>query len=558
MEKKERRSVLQPNLEALFKNALNGIYQCTEDGEFLAVNAGLVRMLGYEKESELRATNLYDLFMSSEDRALTAEHLNKEGKVENAELTFKCRDGRPAAVLLNARVVRHPQDGVLYHEGIVTDFTQHKRLEEQLEYLATHDPLTGLYNRRQFEEILEHHLSEVRRYGTRGALLWMDLDAFKEINDSLGHKAGDELLASLAQMMKEMLRESDVLARPGGDELAFLLPNADAKQAELAAARILGVISRHVVVISGQSIRTTASIGIVLFPEHGTEAGELLMKADMAMYRAKEEGRNRFCKYSPDKDRSAAPESRIVWVRRIREALETDGFVLYAQPILDLKRDQICGYEILLRLLGEDKELILPGNFLDVAEEFGLSSDIDRMVLEQTLKFMTQVRKEDSETFFAVNLSARSLSNEDLLDMIKGEPALKVIAPGGLVLEITETAAISNIHAAKEFVHTLKLQGCQFSLDDFGMGFSSFYQLKSLEVDYLKIDGSFIRNLAHDPVDQHLVQAMVHLGRSLGKKMIAEWVEDEETLDLLREYGVDCAQGYHIGRPQPLPEALRN
>jgi len=356
--------------------------------------------------------------------------------------------------------------------------------------------------------------------------------------------------------MKSTVRESDVLARLGGDEFAVLYPNVDETQAQIAATRLLEAIRQHTAVIQGQSIRTTASMGIVLFPEHGTDATELLMEADMAMYRAKEQGRNRFCIYSPKEGPLEAPEQRIDWLRMLREALESDGFILYAQPIIDLETDGIVRYEILIRLLDKDGGVIPPGAFLDIADQFGLSGDIDRWVLGKVTEILSDPGIEGSDLSFAVNLSPRSMTDRELLEMISSMPTLDVIGPVRLVMEITETAAIYNIHVAKDFLRTLRDQGCELALDDFGMGFSSFYQLKNLDIDYLKIDGSFVRNLSKDPVDRHLVMAMVDLAGSLGKRTIAEFVEDADTLEILRSIGVDCAQGFHIGRPRPLDEVL--
>ncbi|HHK67277.1 MAG TPA: EAL domain-containing protein [Candidatus Acetothermia bacterium] len=540
-------------MDELFRNAPNGIYRCSRGGDFLVVNPALVRMLGYRDEDELRRVRFAELFASDKEAGSVTRRLEEEARLESVEVTLKGKDGPPVAAILNARSFR--VEGELYHEGIVTDITRIKRNEARLMHMATHDPLTGLHNRREFAEILERHLSRVRRYGNYGALLWMDLDGFKQINDGLGHDVGDELLTSIAFRMKSTIRESDVLARLGGDEFAILYPNVDRDQAKMAAQRLLDAIRKHTALIRGQSIRTTASMGLVLFPEHGTSASELLMKADMAMYRAKEGGRNRVAFYSPDEEKPEAPESRVDWLRAIREALEKDEFVLYGQPILDLKTDRIVRYEVLLRLRGRDGEIIPPGAFLEVAEQFGLSGDIDRWVLGKVIEIISDASI-PADLSFAVNLSPRSLADGELLGMISREEKLSVIGPVRLVVEITETAAIYNIHIAKDFLRTIRSQGCEVAIDDFGTGFSSFHQLKNLDVDYLKIDGSFVRNLSHDPVDEHLVLAIVHLAQGLGKKTIAEFVEDAETLEILRRIGVDCAQGFYIDRPRPLEEIL--
>jgi diguanylate cyclase (GGDEF)-like protein/PAS domain S-box-containing protein len=547
----------QSTAEELVKNALNGIYQASPEGELLTVNPALVRLIGYETEGELRAERFGDLIVDETGTALLEDHLRESDEVKNVEIALKAKDGPAVDALLNARAVRTADGTFLYHEGILTDITHLKRQEEQLLHLAAHDPLTGLHNRREFNVILDRHLSQAKRYGGQGAILWMDLDGFKEINDGLGHKVGDELLASLAHRMKSTIRESDVLARLGGDEFAILYPNVDSIQAQIAATRLLDAIRQHTANIQGQAIRTTASMGIVVFPEHGMQPTELLMQADMAMYRAKEQGRNRFCVYSPDQENMEAPEQRIDWLRLVREALENDGFVLYAQPILDLRTNEITRYEILLRLLDRDGGIIPPGAFLDIAEQFGLSGDIDRWVLSKAREILSDAEIMAKGISFAINLSPRTMTDKEFLQLISDMPALNVIGPVRLVMEITETAAIYNIHVAKDFLRVLRGRGYEFALDDFGMGFSSFYQLKNLDVDYLKIDGSFIRNLQHDPVDKHLVLAMVHLAQSMGKQTIAEFVEDQETLDMLREIGVDCAQGFHIGRPRPLDSALK-
>jgi diguanylate cyclase (GGDEF)-like protein/PAS domain S-box-containing protein len=546
----------QSATEELVRNALNGIYQSTPEGEFLAANPALVRLLGFETENELRKMRFEELIAHETGPALVIDQLRESHEIRNVEIALNTKDGPAVDALLNARAVRSRDGAFLYHEGILTDISDIKRQEEQLLHLATHDPLTGLHNRREFNAILERHLAHAKRYGGQGAVLWMDLDGFKEINDGLGHKAGDELLASLAHRMKSTIRESDVLARLGGDEFAVLYPNIDSTQAQIAATRLLDAIRQHTASIQGQTIRTTASMGIVIFPVHGMQATELLMQADMAMYRAKEQGRNRFCVYSPNLENLAVPEQRIDWLRLVREALESDGFVLYAQPILDLRTDEIARYEILLRLLDRDGGIIPPSAFLDIAEQFGLSGDIDRWVLGKATEILSDTAIAEKGISFAINLSPRTMTDSEFLQLVSDMPALDIIGPVRLVMEITETAAIYNIHVAKDFLRTLRGQGYEFALDDFGMGFSSFYQLKNLDVDYLKIDGSFIRNLTRDPVDKHLVLAMVHLARGLGKQTIAEFVEDRGTLDMLRQIGVDCAQGFYIGRPRPLDDIL--
>ncbi|MBI5288729.1 MAG: EAL domain-containing protein [Chloroflexi bacterium] len=433
------------------------------------------------------------------------------------------------------------------------DVSERKRFEDQLVDLANHDPLTGLFNRRRFNEEIERQLSTARRYNIPGALLFLDLDQFKDVNDSRGHRAGDELLIELARLLGERLRDADIVARLGGDEFAILLPHTNALQASIVATAILEAIRAHTFKIVGSPVGITASIGVALFPEQAGTAGELLSCADLAMYEAKEQGRNRVSVFAQALDWQARIESRIGWQQRIREALEQDRFVLHAQPILDLTTGSVSQYELLIRAAEVDGELILPGVFLGVAERSGLIQDIDRWVVKKAIAMIAERESIGEKLRLEVNLSGKAFADQDLLSVIQKEIARTGIDPSCLVLEVTETAAIANLDDAQRFVETLRMAGCSFALDDFGVGFSSFAHLKYLPVDYLKIDGSFIRDLPRSTVDQHLVRAIVDVARSLGKKTIAEFVEDADTLALLREFGVDFAQGFFVGRPAPLP-----
>ncbi len=437
------------------------------------------------------------------------------------------------------------------------DVSERKRFEAQLVHVATHDPLTGLWNRRRFDEELRRQLGEAERYGSRGALLFLDLDQFKDVNDSRGHRAGDDLLTGLAILLRERLREIDVVARFGGDEFAILLPHAGAEEAEVVARDLLEVIRSHTFDAGGAPIGITVSLGIALFPDHAMTEGELLSRADMAMYRAKEEGRNRWRLFAPASEWQALVESRVSWHQRIRDALDHDLFVLHAQPILDLQSRKVTQYELLLRMTGPDGELIAPSFFLDIAERSGLIQDIDRWVVRKAIGMLAEHEAAGGELTLEVNLSGKAFGDRELLPLIQQELELHRVDPKRLVLEVTETAAVDSLSDAQAFVRTLQDMGCGFALDDFGVGFSSFSQLKHLPVDYLKIDGSFVQDLAMNATDQHLVRAIVTVAKGLGKKTIAEFVGDDATLRLLTEYGVDFAQGYHIAHPAPLESFAR-
>ena len=536
---------------SMFDNIQDVFYQTTPQGTIAELSPS-VQKLGYSRE-QLIGTSVLDLYPDPEERLALVKALSERGEVTDYEIRLKRGGGGIMAVSLSACLRRDAAGAVVGFEGTIRDISERKRFESQLVHVANHDPLTGLFNRRRFDEEVERHLSEAQRYDLHGVLLFMDLDQFKDVNDSRGHRAGDELLSGLARLLQERLRATDVVARLGGDEFAVLLPHTDAEQAQDVAADLLDAIRSQTFVVGGSPLRITASVGMALFPDHAVVAGELLSRADLAMYRAKDEGRDRSCLYAPDGDWQAQIESRIGWHQRVREALENGRFVLHAQPILDLGDGRISQYELLLRLV-DGGEFVLPGLFLDTAERSGLIHDIDRWVVQQAIQLIAAHQSAGKELRLEVNLSGKAFADQELLQMIRRELVATKIDPANLVLEVTETAAIANIDQAQKFVRTLKALGCGFALDDFGVGFSSFSHLKHLPVDYLKIDGSFIRDLARNTVDQHLVQAIVGVARGLGKRTIAEFVGDDETLRLLREYGVDFAQGYFIGRPAPIPD----
>ncbi|MFZ5815947.1 MAG: bifunctional diguanylate cyclase/phosphodiesterase [Bacillota bacterium] len=544
--------------EERFRSAFDfapiGMGLVTQEGRWFQVNQPLCEMLGYD-ESELLQMPA-NLLVHPEDLEGVAEQNRQMNlgalRSYQSEQRWIHKYGHLVWVQVSVSIIRASEPTGPYYVLHVQDITERKRVESQLLHLANYDPLTDLFNRRRFQEELERQIANAARYGTRGALLFIDLDQFKYINDSLGHQAGDRMLKSLAALLRSHLREGDAIARLGGDEFAVLLPHADALQAEAVAQKLLEAVRRHVEIIDGRPIGITGSMGIALFPDHGRSAEELLAYADMAMYQVKEAGRNNFALYRPDQTTLLQLESKLTWERRIREALESDGFMLYQQPIFCFRSHRVTRYEALLRMKGKDGEAIYPDHFLSVAERFGLIHDIDRWVVREAIRQIAAQRSEDPEFCLEVNLSGKALIDPELLPLIKREIEANGIAPSRLVFEITETAACTDTVAGRQFVSTLREIGCRFALDDFGSGFSSFGYLKHLPVDYLKIDGSFIRNLARDPVDQELVRAMVQVARALGRKTIAESVEDGETLELLRQLGVDYAQGYHIGRPVPV------
>jgi diguanylate cyclase (GGDEF)-like protein len=452
---------------------------------------------------------------------------------------------------VSTSLVRDAKAQPLYAVVQVQDVSERKRFEGQLQYLADHDPLTGLYNRRRFEAELARQVAFNSRYGPTGAVLVVDLDRFKYVNDTLGHAIGDELIARVGAMLRERLRETDVLARLGGDEFAILLPSADEEQARQVGDDIVHSIRTQAVIMSGErSLRVTACVGIALFGpgfDVGHEAA--LVNADIAMYEAKEAGRDRCVLLDATEGPQTQMRARLTWSERIRTALEEDRFQVYQQPILDVRKGVVTHHELLVRLPGDSGELIPPGTFLYIAEQFGQIQAIDRWVLRQATHLIKRLHAEGNPVTLSVNLSGASITDASLLEAVEREITETGIDPRALIFELTETAAIVNIEKARRFAERLAELGCAFALDDFGAGFGSFYYLKHLPFDYLKIDGDFIRQLPVSKPDQLTVKAIVQIAHGLGKRTVAEFVGDDETLKLLARFGVDFAQGYHTGKP---------
>ncbi len=534
----------------LFENLLESVYQSTSSGRIVSANPAMVRLLGYDSEEELLSVKAAETYASVEDRKVWVERMSQEGELRNFELTLKRKDGSPISVLLNARAFQAPETGESYYEGTITDITDRKRLESQLILAANRDPLTSLFNRRRFQEELELQLNKSKRFGMQAALLWVDIDRFKEVNDIMGHRAGDELLVELARLLEGLLRGGDVLSRLGGDEFAILMPDVDALQAQVVAGRLLEAVHKHTFEIGDQPLRITVSIGIALYPEHAASADKLLVHADLAMYRAKEEGRNRFSFYKIRENHLERQGFRVTWIKKIRRALDNDQLVLLVQPILDLKADAVSQYELLLRMEGEGGGLVSPATFMDVAVKFNLIQEIDHWVMRQAIRIIQDQTRAGRRLLLEINLSPKAFVDAELLELMENE--LAAIDPACLIVEITEISTLAEFHHAQRFISTVKKLGCRCALDDFGVGLTSFQHLKHLPLDFLKIDGSLIENLARNAVNQHIVQAICHLTHGLGIKTIAECVDGPETICLLKEYGVDFAQGFGIAEPKSL------
>jgi diguanylate cyclase (GGDEF)-like protein/PAS domain S-box-containing protein len=542
--------------ETAFASAPIGMALIDMTGHFLQVNDAFCRITGY-KRGEL-ILMLAQALPHPDDVLVDASQM--QALLEGHVASYQCEKryahawGHSFWVLVTVSLSRdsfgHPQ----YLITQCLDISERKELEQRLEHLIDHDFLTGLFNRRRFEQALSQETRAAARYGGRGALILIDLDHFKDVNDQFGHKSGDDLLKTVAAALKERVRETDVLARLGGDEFGIILPRADESQAQVVAADIVKALRRHAAMLGEALIPITASVGVALF--EGDTKGEILACADLAMYEAKEAGGNGFALYKPVTAGLPQPLSRLMEARRVREALDHDRLVLYCQPILDLQNNHVSQYELLVRLKSEQGGMLLPSAFLYVAERFGTILALDSWVVKQAVSLIAEQERAGHAITLNVNVSGKSIGNGELVSVVDQALEVAGVDPTHLVFELTETAAISNIENAKTFTNRLRDRGCQFALDDFGSGFGSFYYLKQLAFDYLKIDGDFIRGLVASKTDQLVVDAVVGIARGMGKKTVAEFVGDVETTHWLRHSGVDYAQGYHIGAPQPVSEML--
>jgi diguanylate cyclase (GGDEF)-like protein/PAS domain S-box-containing protein len=548
----------EDRFRSAFDEAPIGMAMSSLDGRFLRVNKAMSEITGYSRE-QLEATS-YRSITHPDDLARQqrgyADLITGAASHYRTEKRYIHADGHVVPVDMSASVVRDGDGNPLHVLTQLQDITERKRFEGQLQYLADHDSLTGLFNRRRFEEELTRELISAERYEGQLAVLAIDLDEFKYINDSLGHSIGDDLIVQVGEALRARLRRSDVLARLGGDEFAVILPRIDEPTALDVAAILLEAVGAVDLVGLGArgGGKVSASIGVAMLePGSKLSAEELLVEADIAMYDAKEAGRARVVVYDATEDREERMLSRMTWADRIREALANDAFELYSQPLMSLRGDPLGRCELLLRMHGESGDIVPPGSFLYIAERFDLIQQIDRWVVSRAVEILAEQQAAGRELVLCVNLSAKSVTDPQLPDHIAGELEAHGADGRGLCFEVTETAAVVNVDRARQFARRVAALGCAFALDDFGAGFASFYYLKHLAFDLLKIDGEFVTDLANSVTNQLVVKAVVDIARGLGKKTIAEFVEDAETLELLRGMGVDYAQGFYIAKPAPLP-----
>lgn len=434
------------------------------------------------------------------------------------------------------------------------DITEQRKSQEQLNFLATHDSLTGLFNRHYAELLLKEIFAETKAGKKQHALVYIDLDHFKIINDTFGHQKGDQVLKEMSQLLLKKIRKTDVLCRLGGDEFAVFLNNITPQKTLQIAQAVQKIISDFSFFVHEQRMNMGCSIGVALIDGTAQQADEYFMRADIALYVAKGRGRNLIHFYNPCDNESAELKNRINISQKIRTAIREDRMVLFFQPIFDIQKNQISHFEALVRLREKDGTIVGPAEFIPVLEAAGEMYLLDRWVI----KLATRALKDHPElTNIAINLSAQAFKDDNLVPNIIENLGITQVNPNRITFELTESASLFNLQMTQSVIKQLHQLGCSFSVDDFGSGFSSFAYLKSLPADYIKVDGSFIKNLDQDPVDQALVKSMVQVIQAIGKKAIAEYVENEAILQLLVKIGIDYVQGYHIGHPQPIEDAIK-
>jgi len=535
----------------------DAVVTADELGNVVYLNLVAEQLTGWRKE-EARGQplrNIYHIINEGTRKAL--EHPAMMGVLDvpivglNAHTILICRTGEEFAIEDNAAPIRDSRGQISGAILVFRDVTAQRQMQKQIGWQASHDSLTGLANRRAFETLLERSLASAKGQHKHHALLYLDLDQFKVINDTCGHMAGDELLKQAGNILFSLVRDSDTLARLGGDEFGVLIENCSLEQAEQVAQKLHQALIDFRFVWREKNFRIGVSIGLVAIHAESGILSNLFSAADAACYMAKEQGRNRIWVHQENDSEVAIRHDEMEWVSRITQAFDDNRFRLYFQRIQPLggwaEGGEYC--ELLVRMLDENGAVVPPMAFIPAAERYGVMTEIDRWVVRHAFDWLAQ---HPATPGFSINLSGQSIGNEHFLDFMTEQFRLSALDPAKVCFELTETVAIANWSRASHFIFVLKGMGCRFALDDFGSGMASFAYLKGLPVDFIKIDGAFVRDMVNDQVSHAMVEMINHIGHVMGIQTIAEYVENEEILRALRKLGVDYVQGFGIHRPEPL------
>lgn len=556
---KKRAEFELKKLGAVMEHAASIVFITDSSGRIEYANRAFESSTGYSRD-EMAGKTPCVLFTGSEE---CKEHEGRRAAMFSPEgwqgtMKMRARGGEELWVRGVVSPVADDGGAATHYLSVLEDITEERASSERLEYLVRHDPVTGLLNRSCFIDELTSAIT--KPFAPPGALLLLDIDQFKFISDSFGHGMGDEFLRRAGGLLKLNAHQVApggggpgecelLLSRLSGDEFAVYLPGAGRVDAVSAAERIRKDFEGFYQ--DDMQCHMTVSIGMALFPEHGSTASELLTKADAAMYRAKDRGRNRFHLYSPEEREIEQMHMRLRWKERILEALREGRFEPWFQPIISLADGRVTHYEALARLREPDGTVTLPGPFIDIAERFGLVGAISRAVFTKAFEALDRLGRQGRHERICLNVSGRELGDREFLYFIRSSVFDRGLDPSKIVFEITETASISDLGRAVSFISSLKEMGSRVSLDDFGIGFTSFLYLREMQVDYIKIAGSFIKSLDRNLNDQLFVRAIKDVASGMGIKTVAEFVERREVLELLKSYGIDYAQGYMVGRPAP-------
>ena len=562
------------SLAAILESVGEGVYGVDNDGRITFVNPATLKVLGVDDGQSLLGAYAQQSFHHHDEEASTEEdrlfHAYGSGEeLRGWETNFKHQSGKaiPVECTLYPLIMNGSKEGSVI---AFRDISNQKMLEERLRWQATHDHLTEIYNRRYLETHLEEEIRRVQRSGIRSAIVYLDLDRFKYVNDAVGHDVGDQLLIDIGRVLTRQLRRHDIVARIGGDEFAIILKNVDealaVNLADSCRDALAGLRLQH----EDKNYRVQASVGVAMMGPESSTAGDVLADADIACHIAKRLGRNQTYLHEKSDDDRSVMGTELGWSQRIRDALDNNGFVLHYQPILDMSKvelanlpaqdgllwqqhlrtnEEVYAYEVLIRMCSETDELYQPNSFIPIAERFNMMTEIDMWVVENALQAMVATCSPKGKLNLSVNLSGNTLDNDESAPQIKALIEKYNVPPESLIFEITETSAIANMDQAKRFMSELAEMGCQFSLDDFGSGFCSFSQLKNLPSDFVKIDGQFVKSMARGSTDRAIVTAMNDVAHSLSRSTVAEFVESPEVMRLLKICGVDRVQGNYISPP---------
>ncbi len=530
------------------------VIELKENGDISFLNKAWERLTGYSID-ESRQRSLLEFIENTSD---SNAHISNElmtilsGSVSNHRFEFRIKNKFAEEIWAEARLEINlgNDQGNRSISGTIDNITDRKKAQQDLEYVAMHDGLTGLFNRHYFETELTQFTATASRGNGPHCLLYIDLDHFKVINDTLGHHQGDMVLKNIASLMKSRIRNSDVLSRIGGDEFALLLPNTNREIATIIADDICRLLDKYRCQIDDQIFKVNCSVGISEISGKEASAEEHMKQADIALYAAKKQGRNLSHVYDKNDAQSKAFQASMEWARQLQQAVADDKLVLYFQPVIEITSGKTAYHEALVRLL-TDNRVIAPGEFIPALEREGVMSLLDQQVINKAFHYLSKYPRLEK---IAINLSAQGFSDERLVPYIIEQLKFHKVQATRIIFELTESASLSNITETQKIVANICKLGCEFSIDDFGTGFSTFNYLKQLPAESVKIDGSFVVDLATNPVDLALVKAIYEVATALDKKTVAEFVENQDTMDILAEIGVTYAQGYHLGKPAPVED----